>query len=53
LEVVLLIKTLPSKYDVIEEEILKIHSYENPCIFGINTFKISKNFEKYLKSQIN
>ena len=47
-EIVLIIKTLDSKWDEIESEILKIHSYETPCIFSIPVGRVSKKYYDWL-----
>ncbi len=51
-EVVLLIKTLEEKYEEVESEVLKLHSYSNPCIFAVNINKVSAKYLKWVRSEI-
>lgn len=51
-ESVLLIKTEEEKYKEIEEEIVKIHSYDLPAIFSIKVDSIYKKYEDWLKGEI-
>jgi len=51
-EVVLLIKTLESKYKEIESVVLKLHSYDNPSVFAINVSKVSKKYLEWLRSEV-
>lgn len=51
-EVVLLIKTLESKYEEIESVVLKLHSYENPSIFSIKVEKVSGQYLNWLKNEV-
>jgi periplasmic divalent cation tolerance protein len=47
-EHLLLIKTLPEKYQVIEKYILDHHSYDRPEIVAINAEKVSAGYLKWL-----
>lgn len=51
-EVILLIKTLEEKYDEIETNVLKLHSYDNPSIFSIKVEKVSGQYFDWLKSEV-
>ena len=42
-EVVLIAKTLDSKYQALEDEIHKIHTYETPCVFAIPVTHVAKS----------
>lgn len=43
-EVVLIAKTIESKYQKLENEIHKIHTYEIPCIFAIPVQHVDKKY---------
>jgi len=47
-EHLLLIKTLPEKYEVVEKYILDHHSYETPEIVAIDAEKVSVGYLKWL-----
>ncbi len=51
-EAVLLVKTVEEKYGEIEKEVVKIHSYELPCIFSIKVDSVYKKYEDWLKGEI-
>jgi len=51
-EVVMIVKTLKRKYDVLEKEIYKIHTYEVPCIIAIPTYKVNKDYFNWIKGEI-
>jgi len=51
-EVVMIIKTLKDKYDELEKEIYKIHSFDTPCIIALPTYKVNKDYYDWLKSEI-
>lgn len=51
-EAVLIIKTLDSKYQAIENEIRKIHTYEVPCIFSIPVKSVSKKYFNWIKGEL-
>jgi periplasmic divalent cation tolerance protein len=52
-EAVLLLKTVKSKYDEIEKEISKIHSYVVPCIFAIPVIAVSDSYWDWFKGEVN
>ena len=41
-----------SKYKKIEKEILKIHSYETPCIFSIKIENILDKYKKWINNTL-
>lgn len=43
-EVVLLAKTIESKYKLLEDEVSKIHTYDVPCIFAIPVHYVAKPY---------
>jgi periplasmic divalent cation tolerance protein len=47
-EHLLLIKTLPEKYETVEEYILDHHSYDTPEIVAIDAEKVSAGYLKWL-----
>jgi periplasmic divalent cation tolerance protein len=47
-EVVLIAKTIDPKYDELESEVLKIHSYEVPCVFALPVSHVSKSYYEWL-----
>lgn len=55
-ENVLIVKSTLDKYEKIEEEIIKIHSYDTPCILAIPVLAVADKYwnwlegETYLKS---
>lgn len=51
-EVVLIVKTLESKYQQVESEVIKIHSYDTPCIFSIPVTHVSQKYYDWLKGEI-
>lgn len=52
-EYLLLIKTLPIKFNELENFIKSNHSYDVPEIISIKTDNVSDNYFKWLKSCIN
>ncbi len=50
-EVILLIKTLESKYEEIEKAVLKLHSYDNPSIFSIKVDRTSSKYLDWVRSE--
>jgi periplasmic divalent cation tolerance protein len=51
-EVVLIAKTIKSKYKALEKEIYKIHSYQNPCILAIPVELVAKKYYDWLKGEL-
>jgi periplasmic divalent cation tolerance protein len=49
-ESILIIKSVEENYRKIQSEVLKIHSYENPCILSISVKDI---FQKYYQWLVN
>ena len=50
-EVVLIIKTIEKKFKDIEKEIVKLHTYETPCIFSIKVDKVHKPYLNWLMEE--
>lgn len=52
-EHLLLIKTVPEKYDELEKFIQTNHSYDVPEIVALSAEKVSENYFKWLKDYLN
>ncbi len=50
-EFALILKTRPSLFMKVEKEILKIHSYECPCVIQIPWTKSAKNFASWIETE--
>jgi len=51
-EVVLIAKTIESKYKDLEKEVIKIHSYDTPCIIAIPTAHVTKKYYDWLVGEL-
>lgn len=51
-EVVLIAKTISSKYQALEAEVIKIHSYDTPCIIAIPTAFVGEKYLTWLQSEL-
>ena len=51
-EYLLLIKTVPEKYDELEKFIQSNHSYDVPEIVALRAEKVSENYFKWLKNYL-
>jgi len=51
-EAVLLLKTTDNNYPAIEKWVKKWHSYQVPCIFSLKPGKIEKQYQNWLKKEI-
>ena len=51
-EVVLIAKTIESKYNALENEVKKIHSYDVPCIIAIPTAHVNQTYYDWLISEM-
>ena len=49
-EVVIIAKTIRENFDLLKHEVIKLHSYENPCIVLI---PIEKGQENYISWLVN
>ena len=47
-EIILLAKTIQEKYKQIEKEIIKIHSYETPCIFSVKIENVLNQYKNWV-----
>lgn len=51
-EVVLIAKTVESKYQALEKEVVKVHSFDTPCIIAIPTAHVSQKYYNWLVGEI-
>lgn len=51
-EVVMIVKTLQDRYEELEKEIYKIHTYDIPCIIAIPTYKVNKDYYDWIKGEL-
>lgn len=51
-EVVLIAKTIESKYATLERAVHKVHSYDVPCVIAIPTNHVSKKYYDWLVSEL-
>lgn len=51
-EVMLICKTLESKWATIEQEVLALHSYQNPEIYALPASHVSQKYLDWLKSEL-
>ncbi len=47
-EVVIIAKTIESKYQELESEVANIHSYDVPCIFAVQVQHFPKSYYNWL-----
>ena len=52
-ETIVLIKTSKDKFEEVQKEILKIHSYELPCIMALDVNQVEDAYYKWVKRQIS
>lgn len=52
-EAILLVKTLDKKWEAIEKEVVKIHSYENPEIIAMPLSHVSQKYLAWLSSELS
>jgi len=52
-EVVLIAKTIESKYQSLESEVASIHTYDVPCIFAIPVVHVAKSYYDWLVGEMN
>lgn len=51
-EVVLIIKSMKSKYDEIEKEVFRLHTYDVPCIFAIPVISVADSYWRWFKEEM-
>ena len=52
-ESILLIKTLDAKWDALEKEVLRAHSYENPEIIAIPLAHVTRKYFAWLTKELS
>jgi periplasmic divalent cation tolerance protein len=52
-EVILIAKTIESKYQALEEEVKQLHSYDNPCILAIPVVHVRKDYYDWLIGELS
>lgn len=51
-ETVLIAKTVPQKYRMLEKTVLRLHSYDTPCVMGIPVFWVSEKYYRWLLKEM-
>lgn len=51
-EVVLIAKTIKSAFSKLEEEVIKIHTYDVPCIIAIPVEHVGKKYYNWIRGEI-
>lgn len=51
-EVVLIAKTIESKYKKLESEVAEVHSYDVPCIFAIPVKHVAESYYEWLVGEM-
>jgi periplasmic divalent cation tolerance protein len=52
-EVILLVKTMESKYKQLEKKIHEIHSYQTPCILALPVLHVDEKYYKWIKEEVD
>lgn len=51
-ETILLVKTLDAKWEVLEKEVIRAHSYENPEIIAIPLSHVTRKYLAWLSTEL-
>ena len=51
-ETILIVKTIRSKFDEIEKEVIGIHSSDTPCLIAIPTVAVAQKYADWIKGEI-
>ena len=51
-EIALILKTKKEKFKEVEQEVKKLHSYEQPCIITLDITDGSKEFLEWIKKEV-
>lgn len=51
-EAILLVKTIQSKYQLLENEVLKIHSYQTPCVFAFPIQQVNQKYYEWIQGEV-
>ena len=52
-ETILIVKTLADKFDEIEQEVIKLHSADTPCLIAIPTVAVAKKYYDWIKGEVH
>jgi periplasmic divalent cation tolerance protein len=52
-EIILIAKTIESRYKDLESEVARVHSYDVPCIIAIPTAHVSQSYYDWLLGELN
>ncbi len=50
-EVGLIVKTVPENFDAVRDAVLKLHSYQTPCIIEIPVNRVEANYLNWLHTE--
>lgn len=51
-EAILLVKTMQSKFQMLENEVLTLHSYHLPCIMAFPIQQINQKYYEWIKGEV-
>jgi periplasmic divalent cation tolerance protein len=51
-EAVLLVKTMQSKYQLLEDEVNKIHSYQTPCVLALPVYQVNQKYYEWIQGEV-
>lgn len=51
-EALLLVKTLKDRYENVEREVKRLHSYSTPAIFAIPVVNVEQNYLNWLEGEV-
>ncbi|OGG04132.1 hypothetical protein A2Z33_03135 [Candidatus Gottesmanbacteria bacterium RBG_16_52_11] len=51
-ETVLIAKTIPERYPELEQTVLKIHSYDTPCVMAIPVSQVADKYYRWLMKEM-
>jgi len=49
---VLLVKTLKSRYKAVEKEVIKMHTFDTPCVLEIPVGRVAKKYFDWIKGEV-
>lgn len=51
-EVVMIAKTVPDNFDKVKDAVLKLHSYQVPCIISIPVERVEPKYLRWLQGEV-
>lgn len=51
-ETILIVKTLESKFDLIEKEVMSVHASDTPCLIAIPTGRVAKKYLAWIEGEV-